>query len=61
MRAAFVEHPESFTATEDLAYGCLEMDQKKRAVELADGWVAAHPDHKAGGLMHAEITRRAMK
>lgn len=57
----YEEHPDSFTATEDLAYGCLEMGQKERAVELAEGWAARHSDHEAGTLTRNEIVRRAKR
>lgn len=55
----YEEHPDNFTATEDLAWGCLDMGQKARAVKLAEAWFAAHPDHEAGRLMRNEIVRRA--
>ena len=57
----YQEHPDNFTATEDLAWGCLSMDRLDRAVKLAEAWFAAHPDHEAGRLMRNEIVRRAKK
>jgi len=57
----YAEHPESFTANEDLAWGCLEMGQKARAVRLAEAWHEGHPEHEAGRLMRNEIVRRANK
>lgn len=52
-------HLDSFTATEDLAWVCLGCGIAARAVELAEGWVRAHPEHEACRLMRDEIVRWA--
>ncbi len=53
------ENPDSFVANENLAWGCFSMERFERAVELAEEWVAAHPEHESGRLMRDEIVRKA--
>ena len=42
------EHPEAFVATEDLAWTMQLTGDHERAIELAERWVAEHPDHESG-------------
>lgn len=51
----YAEHPASFVANEDLAYGLRAMGEVARAINLAERWVAEHPDHEVGRRFLAEI------
>lgn len=44
----FAEHPDSYVATEDLAWGSESMGDHQRALSIAEAWVVRHPDHELG-------------
>lgn len=44
----FEEHPDAYAATEDLAWGSAAIGNQALALELAEAWVARHPDHELG-------------
>jgi hypothetical protein len=46
------EYPDSFAASESLAWASLRSGDPNRAIAVAEQWCAAHPDHEAGrGLL----------
>ena len=51
----FAEHPDAYVATEDLAWGNQSMGNHDRAIELAESWVADHPDHELGLRLLADL------
>ena len=51
----FAEHPGTFVATEDLAWGSQLTGDHERAIELAERWVAAHPDHETGRRLLSDL------
>ena len=48
MELNYEEHAEAFVANEDLAWGSELSGDHERALELAEKWVASHPDHESG-------------
>ena len=48
MELNYEEHTEAFVANEDLAWGSELSGDHERALELAEKWVASHPDHESG-------------
>ena len=51
---SYADHPDTFTATENMAYGFALSGELDRGLELARRWVREHPDHEAGrGLVTA--------
>ena len=53
----FAEHPDAFVANEDLAYGLKAIGEQAHAIELAERWVAEHPDHVSGQRLLEELKR----
>ena len=55
----FEEYPESYTTTEDLAWGRASTGRHDEAIALAEAWVAQHPDHELGLRLLAELRESA--
>jgi hypothetical protein len=53
----YEEHPAAFVATEDLAYRHELTGKHARAIELAEQWVAHHPDHATGRRLLDDLNR----
>jgi len=51
----FEEYPESYTATEDLAWGRASTGALDQGIAIAEAWVARHPDHELGLRLLAEL------
>lgn len=54
----YVEHPDSYTATEDLAYGRSLTGDREGAIALARAWLEEHPDHELGRRLLDDLQRR---
>jgi hypothetical protein len=53
----YAEHPTAFASTESLAYAVFAAGDQERGLKLARDWIEAHPDHKGGHQLLAELTR----
>lgn len=54
----FEEHPDSYTATEDLAWGSSATGDQERAIALARAWVERNPDHELGLRLLSDLGGR---
>lgn len=54
----FEEHPESYVATEDLAWGRESTGDHDGAIALAEAWVAGNPEHELGLRLLADLRDR---
>lgn len=51
----FEEHPESYVATEDLAWGRESTGDHDGAIALAEAWATLHPEHELGLRLLADL------
>ena len=54
----YEEHPEAFVANEDLAWGSELTGDHERAMQLAETWAAAHPNHESGRRLLDDLRGR---
>lgn len=54
----FDEHPDEYVPTESLAWASRALGDSERALELAEAWVDAHPDHELGLRLLSDMRRR---
>lgn len=54
----FDEHPDEYVPTESLAWASRSLGDSERALELAEAWVDAHPDHELGLRLLSDMRRR---
>ena len=54
----YEEHPESYVANEDLAWGSELTGDHARAIELAERWLATHPGHETGRRLLDDLRGR---
>lgn len=51
----YAEHPDAYSATEDLAWGSVATGDHARGLALAEAWVERNPDHELGLRLLADI------
>lgn len=51
----YEENPDTYVATEDLAWGSATVGNLQRALELAEAWVTGHPEHELGRRLLADL------
>ena len=54
----YAEFPESYYSTENLAWGCEGMGDHDRAIELAEKWLDANPDHELAQRLLSELRQK---
>lgn len=53
----YEEHPDSYVATEDLAWGHESLGNHDEAIAVAEAWLERHPGHELGLRLLAELQR----
>lgn len=51
----YAEHPDTYTATEDLVWGNAATGDLERAIDLAEAWIDRHPEHALGQRLLADL------
>jgi hypothetical protein len=54
----YAEFPADYFSVENLAWGCEGMGDHDRAIELAENWLAANPDHELGKRLLSELRQK---
>jgi len=54
----YTEHPDSYVATEDLAWGNESIGNHEAAIAVAEGWLARNPGHELGLRLLADLQGR---